>query len=442
LNDNYGHLAGDYGLSSFTRYVSGVLRNQDIFSRYGGEEFVMILPDTKKDAAVEVAERIRYHFEQKEHLFERKRFLFTGSFGITGFGIDCGDRSILLIRLMKHCTGPKQEGETGLSRQNERIFPVGNPSKRVIIMSSKIDLQHVWNKDYFLIWQGHLVSAIGTVTYAIALSFWVLDITGSTALMGIVASSVFIPKIFISPFAGALVDRVDKKWVLVGADIVSGVVILLISILAFIGELQVWMAVCAGFIIGATQSFFRPAIQSTPGLLSLFVIISFLNFFGYMVITLYLPLFKNAPTLGPAIYGLVMAFSTGGLLVGNIIYARIPIKPKSRPVFFCVSGVISNILIVFFPFFTSIPILVVIIFLSGLISTAINIVLETAFQLSVPSEYQGRVFAFVGMVGGFLVPAAMIIGGFLAEVFDLRIIIAICACILALLFFIFNDLRD
>ena len=59
VNDNYGHLAGDQVLRQFAEIAQGCLRRQDIFGRYGGEEFMVLLPDTARDTALMVAERIR-----------------------------------------------------------------------------------------------------------------------------------------------------------------------------------------------------------------------------------------------------------------------------------------------------------------------------------------------------------------------------------------------
>jgi diguanylate cyclase (GGDEF)-like protein len=58
INDTYGHLVGDQVLREFADKVSALLRLPDLFGRYGGEEFLLILPDTGRDAAAVVAERI------------------------------------------------------------------------------------------------------------------------------------------------------------------------------------------------------------------------------------------------------------------------------------------------------------------------------------------------------------------------------------------------
>ena len=59
VNDNYGHLAGDEVLRVVSKRLSDTLRDTDIIGRYGGEEFIIALPETNMDGAEIVAERLR-----------------------------------------------------------------------------------------------------------------------------------------------------------------------------------------------------------------------------------------------------------------------------------------------------------------------------------------------------------------------------------------------
>ncbi len=121
----------------------------------------------------------------------------------------------------------------------------------------------IWNLNFFLLWQGQLVSAMGDVVYAIALGFWILAKTGSTALMGTLMAVSTLPRILVSPFAGVLVDRSDRKWLLVAMDVIRGVFVVLIGIGAYAGFIQVWMVFAAGIIIGLCGAFFTPAVSSS-----------------------------------------------------------------------------------------------------------------------------------------------------------------------------------
>jgi len=61
INDTYGHLVGDEVLRAIAGTMTGVLRDYDLAGRFGGEEFVMLLPQTRATDAVRIAERVREH---------------------------------------------------------------------------------------------------------------------------------------------------------------------------------------------------------------------------------------------------------------------------------------------------------------------------------------------------------------------------------------------
>jgi DHA3 family macrolide efflux protein-like MFS transporter len=120
----------------------------------------------------------------------------------------------------------------------------------------------LWNLSFYLLWQGQLVSALGDAVYAIALGFWVLDRTGSTVIMGTLMAASTLPRVVIAPFAGVLVDRADRKWMLVAMDAVRGLAVVLVASAAFAGSIQVWMVLAAGILIGIASAFFNPAVGS------------------------------------------------------------------------------------------------------------------------------------------------------------------------------------
>ncbi|MGD8979878.1 MAG: MFS transporter [candidate division WOR-3 bacterium] len=120
----------------------------------------------------------------------------------------------------------------------------------------------LWNMNFFLLWQGQFVSAMGDVAYSIALGFWILARTGSTALMGTLMAASSLPRVLISPFAGVVVDRSDRKWLLVLMDAIRGVFVVFIGIAAYLGFVQIWMVFVAGVVIGACGAFFNPAVSS------------------------------------------------------------------------------------------------------------------------------------------------------------------------------------
>ena len=120
----------------------------------------------------------------------------------------------------------------------------------------------VWNRNFFILWQGQMVSGIGDYFYLIALGFWVLATTGSTAIMTSLMAASYFPQIVVAPFAGVIVDRFNRKWLIVAMDAIRGTAVLIIALAAFAGILKIWMVLIVGFILGISLSFFNPAVRS------------------------------------------------------------------------------------------------------------------------------------------------------------------------------------
>lgn len=82
INDTYGHLAGDYVLKELATIVRTRLRPDDVFGRYGGEEFVVVLPETRLEGGVKIAEELRSLVEHHRFLFEEEQVSVSMSIGV------------------------------------------------------------------------------------------------------------------------------------------------------------------------------------------------------------------------------------------------------------------------------------------------------------------------------------------------------------------------
>jgi two-component system cell cycle response regulator len=81
INDTYGHLAGDYVLKEIATLVRSRLRPDDVFGRYGGEEFCALLPETALAGAGAIAEDLRRRIQERRYTFENEQILVTVSLG-------------------------------------------------------------------------------------------------------------------------------------------------------------------------------------------------------------------------------------------------------------------------------------------------------------------------------------------------------------------------
>ncbi len=90
VNDKYGHQCGDFILKSISSRISSIIRNVDFLSRYGGEEFCCMLPETGIDDSLKAAERFRKAVMEQENNYEGTIIKVTISLGVTELreGID------------------------------------------------------------------------------------------------------------------------------------------------------------------------------------------------------------------------------------------------------------------------------------------------------------------------------------------------------------------
>lgn len=118
------------------------------------------------------------------------------------------------------------------------------------------------NINYLLLCQGQFVSNLGNVIFDLALGIWILKITGSKSLMATLMSISFIPKIFLGPFAGVICDLYDRKKIIILSDLINGLFMIIVSILAILNISQIWMFFAISIILGINSCFFNPSINS------------------------------------------------------------------------------------------------------------------------------------------------------------------------------------
>ncbi|MBT6177290.1 MAG: diguanylate cyclase [Deltaproteobacteria bacterium] len=82
VNDNFGHIAGDYVLRRLAHVIQGVIRKDELLARYGGEEFVIVMPESTLQQASVLAEKVRKLIEETKFHFEEHTIPVTVSVGV------------------------------------------------------------------------------------------------------------------------------------------------------------------------------------------------------------------------------------------------------------------------------------------------------------------------------------------------------------------------
>ncbi len=109
-NDTYGHLVGDIVLKEFAKIMKEHVRLIDLIGRYGGEEFVIALPDTNKISAANVAERLRQSVEKYRFKAYDEVITTTLSIGLATYPDDSNDVPALIDRADQALYKAKEEG--------------------------------------------------------------------------------------------------------------------------------------------------------------------------------------------------------------------------------------------------------------------------------------------------------------------------------------------
>ena len=171
-------------------------------------------------------------------------------------------------------------------------------------------------RNFRLFFPGLFLSQIGVWLQNIAISWLVYDLTKSAITMGTVLFFNAIPLFALSPFAGVLVDKFDRKKLLLSVQILYSIQAFLITVLTLSGHIQIWSIIVLGIFLNAVAAIDAPLRQSS---------------FSLLVddkedlanaISLNSSCFNAARFIGPAIGGLLIAkYSVGICFLFNFICA-------------------------------------------------------------------------------------------------------------------------
>ncbi len=124
-----------------------------------------------------------------------------------------------------------------------------------------------WKRPFFTIWVGQIFSLTGSNVVQFALVWWLTQLTGSATVLATASLVALIPEIVLSPFAGALVDRWNRRAIMVVADGVIAMASLWLAYLFWIDAVQVWHVYLIMFVRALGSSFHWPAMQASTSLM-------------------------------------------------------------------------------------------------------------------------------------------------------------------------------
>jgi DHA3 family macrolide efflux protein-like MFS transporter len=120
---------------------------------------------------------------------------------------------------------------------------------------------------FSVVWFGQVVSLLGSGMTQFALTIWAWQVTGEATALALVAFFGFFPRILLTPLAGALVDRWNRKLLMILSDLAAGLGTVAIFILYQLDLLQIWHLYAAAAFSGAFGSFQFPAYSASISLM-------------------------------------------------------------------------------------------------------------------------------------------------------------------------------
>lgn len=127
--------------------------------------------------------------------------------------------------------------------------------------------QDNWKRGFIPFWVSQMVSIFGSELVQFSLVWWLTKETGSATVLATASMFALIPKIIMMPFAGAIVDRVNRKMVIIAADAIIALATLGLGILFFMDNVEIWFIYVIMLIRSLGSAFHFPAEQASIALM-------------------------------------------------------------------------------------------------------------------------------------------------------------------------------
>lgn len=190
-----------------------------------------------------------------------------------------------------------------------------------------------WKARFFTIWTGQAFSLFGSQLVQFALIWWLTETTRSATVLATATLVGVLPQVLLGAIAGPLIDRWNRKRVMIVADSLSAITTLILALLFAGGVAEIWHVYLAMFIRSAAGSFHFPAMQASTSLLVPDDQLSRVGGLNQMLQGL---MGIVAPPAGALLLGLLPMFGvlmvdvvTAAIAVGSLLVVAIP-QPENR----------------------------------------------------------------------------------------------------------------
>ncbi|MCL6451102.1 MAG: MFS transporter [Acetobacteraceae bacterium] len=166
-------------------------------------------------------------------------------------------------------------------------------------------LQVLRNKPFMLLWSGQIVSQAGDAIYAVALFWLMTQICRSPAMLGYLGMAESLPVLLFGLIAGAIVDRYERRRLMILCDLVRAAVLAAATALYFMGGLLPWHLLAAAFVLATFTRVFNPARQAVVRQVAPLEVLHTANALSSATQ-------EALNIVGPPLAGVILAVSTAG----------------------------------------------------------------------------------------------------------------------------------
>lgn len=122
-----------------------------------------------------------------------------------------------------------------------------------------------WKRNFFTIWTGQAISKFSSSILQFAMIWYLTDTTDSAAVVSFAVFLAFFPQAILGPISGVVIDRYNRKMIMILSDVLIALVGLLMAIAGFFGTLETWMILAVLFLRTVGTAFHSPCMQAvTP----------------------------------------------------------------------------------------------------------------------------------------------------------------------------------
>lgn len=189
-----------------------------------------------------------------------------------------------------------------------------------------------WKLRFFTVWIGQAFSLFGSQLVQFALVWWLTETTRSATVLATATLVAILPQVVLGPIAGPLIDRWNRKHVMIVADSLMALTTLVLAALFAAGTAQIWQVYLAMFIRAAAGGFHQPSMQASTSLMVPDDQLSRVAGLNQMLQGL---MSIVAPPVGALLIGVlpmpgVLAVDIGTALVAVLAVLIVPIPQPSR----------------------------------------------------------------------------------------------------------------